>query len=69
MTVMNITVNGKVHNVAQGTTVLELLETFELGTERIAVEHNQVILAKEAYVTVALQEGDTLEVVRFVGGG
>lgn len=66
---MIVTVNGQHHEVEYGSTVQNLLETFELGSERIAVEHNQLILAKDEYALVVLQDGDTLEVVRFVGGG
>ncbi|MFB5190749.1 sulfur carrier protein ThiS [Alicyclobacillus fastidiosus] len=66
---MNITVNGKPLEVSDSLTVHQLLEQFQLGLERIAVEHNRRILDAKEFATFILQEGDTLEIVRFVGGG
>jgi sulfur carrier protein len=40
---------------------------FEVG--RIAAELNGEIIPKKEYGNVNLEEDDTLEVVRFVGGG
>jgi thiamine biosynthesis protein ThiS len=35
----------------------------------VAVEMNRVILPREAYGSTRLAEGDSLEIVHFVGGG
>ncbi|GMA63446.1 sulfur carrier protein ThiS [Alicyclobacillus fastidiosus] len=66
---MNITVNGKRLETPAGLSVNQLLEELQLGEERIAVEHNRRILDGKEFATLTLQEGDTLEIVRFVGGG
>lgn len=66
---MKITVNGKEMEVADGTTVLGLLELKEIGTGTVVVELNRSILPAEAFADTALNEGDHLEVLRFVGGG
>ena len=42
-------------------------EGFDFG--RIAVERNGDIVPKGLYGQTILRDGDTLEVVRFVGGG
>lgn len=66
---MDIVVNGKPRAVASGATVLELLVQLDLSHERIAIEHNCTILDVSEFATVSLADGDTLEIVRFVGGG
>lgn len=63
-----VKVNGEQMDLA-GKTVAEMLT--QLGGEltRIAVERNEEIVPKAAYAETVLQDGDTVEVVRFVGGG
>lgn len=66
---MNISVNGKSLSVQSDTTVAQLLLQLDLSHERIAVEHNLKIIPKTYFANVLLEEGDSLEIVRFVGGG
>ncbi len=66
---MNIVVNGEQYDVPEGSSVASLLEQFGLLDERVAVERNSEIVKKDGYSTASLEEGDTIEVVRFVGGG
>ncbi|MCL6516099.1 sulfur carrier protein ThiS [Alicyclobacillus sp.] len=66
---MNVLVNGKSRDLPDGSTVLALLERFDLAGERVAVEVNGHILDRGAFAQHALSEGDVVEVVRFVGGG
>ncbi len=63
-----VIVNGQERDAA-GKTVSQLLaaEGFDFG--RIAVERNGDIVPKGLYGQTVLRDGDTLEVVRFVGGG
>ena len=63
-----VKVNGEQMDLA-GKTVAEMLT--QLGGEltRIAVERNEEIVPKSAYADTVLQDGDAVEVVRFVGGG
>ena len=63
-----VKVNGEQMDLA-GKTVAEMLT--QLGGEqtRIAVERNEEIVPKAAYADTVLQDGDAVEVVRFVGGG
>lgn len=66
-----ITVNGKSVSVpAEETlTVAEYLQKNRYQTNRIAVELNGEILPKTEYASTQLSNGDTLEIVSFVGGG
>lgn len=63
-----ITINGKKLDIA-GNTILEYLEMASYDGTRVAVERNGDIVPKATYEKVILQDGDTVEVVSFVGGG
>jgi thiamine biosynthesis protein ThiS len=61
-------VNGKRREVADGLTVAALVT--ELGIRgRVAVELNGEVLRQAQHPEVCLREGDTVELVTFVGGG
>ena len=64
-----IIVNGKEINLTEDTTVAEYLEQNQYQVKRIAVELNGDILPKYSYSDNMLKDGDSLEVVTFVGGG
>ena len=63
-----VKINGKELNVA-GKTVAEYLATTNYDYKRIAVERNGDIVSKAQYSETVLQNGDSVEVVSFVGGG
>lgn len=46
-----------------------LLKDLGQDESRLVVELNSTIINKELYSATMLKEGDTLEVVRLVGGG
>ena len=54
---------------AAGKTIAEFLETTEYNPLRIAVERNGEIVPKAKYAETVLQDGDSVDVVNFVGGG
>jgi len=66
---MNLTVNGKPQQVDSTTTISQLLDTLKLDPERAAVEHNLNVVARSDFDKTSLTEGDSLEIVQFVGGG
>lgn len=63
-----VKINGTELN-AEGKTVAEYLATTNYDPKRIAVERNGNIVPKAQYFETVLQDGDSLEVVSFVGGG
>lgn len=63
-----VKINGELLDVA-GKTVTEYLSTTTYNAKRIAVERNGDIVPKAEYDTTILCDGDTVEVVSFVGGG
>lgn len=66
---MRVTVNGEERAVAGGTTIHGLLRDLSLDRATVVVEHNGQVVTRELLDRVPLEEGDRLEVVRFVGGG
>ena len=67
---VTLTVNGEPRAVARGTTLAGLLASLDLDPRMIVVEHNREILRdRSAFGHLELEEGDTLELVHFVGGG
>lgn len=66
---MEVVLNGVVTNVDQEMNLWEFLLSKELNLETIIVEHNEVIVKKQEWKTMILQDKDRLEVLKFVGGG
>ena len=64
-----MTVNGEPRTLAAGDTVADLVAGLGLGPRRIAVELNRAVLPRAEYDATRLAEGDTVEVIHFVGGG
>lgn len=63
-----VKINGEMLNVA-GMTVAEYLATTSYDAKRIAVERNGDIVPKSKYGETSLMDGDSVEIVSFVGGG
>ena len=63
-----IRVNGAEVN-AEGQSISAYLADSGYDLRRVAVERNGEIVPKAQYSEPVLQEGDTVEVVSFVGGG
>jgi len=67
--VITLQVNGKQVELERATPLLAYLEQLGVNPKAIAVEHNGTILERAAYEAVTLKQGDTVEIVRMVGGG
>jgi sulfur carrier protein len=65
---VNITTNGEAVSI-DPLTVQQYLVSLGIDPRRVAVELNLDILPKALYDGTQLKEGDTLEIVHFVGGG
>ena len=65
---MTLTINGERRDVADGLTVAALVGTLGIRG-RVAVELNGEVLRQAQHPEVTLRDGDSLEVVTFVGGG
>ncbi len=63
-----VKINGEYQDAA-GKTLADYLAGTDFDTQRIAVERNGEIVPRAQYGAAVLAEGDTVEVVSFVGGG
>ena len=66
---MQIMLNGEPFDLAGPLTVAELLARLEIDARRVAVEHNLVVLKRDAFDATIVHERDEIEIVNFVGGG
>ena len=62
-------INGNQTTLSTDLTVAEYLEQNNYQTNRIVVELNEEILPKYLYSETRLKDGDSMEIVTFVGGG
>ena len=65
---LSLTVNGETRRTTAAT-IADLVIELGLKPEKVAVEHNGAIAPRSTLATAALADGDTLEIVHFVGGG
>ena len=66
---MTITLNGERHELSQPMTIDALLASLDIDARRVAVEHNLSILKRHRFPEVVVGDGDSIEIVNFVGGG
>lgn len=64
-----VKINGQEVTFEKETSVTEYLEENGYQIRRIAVELNGEILPKYEYSDTMLKDGDSMEIVTFVGGG
>ncbi len=66
---VRVQLNGKMREIEGGHTVRSLLESLNLQPGMVVVELNRDILERDGYGDVGIVDGDTIELVHFVGGG
>lgn len=66
---MHIRLNGRRTAMAGGTSIGDLIRSKNLDPETVVVEHNLSIVSANEWDRITLEDDDTLEVLRFVGGG
>ena len=66
---MRIVCNGKDEELAQGTTIAQLIADKGINQANVVVEHNYTLVKSDRWSEVVLQENDRLEILRLVGGG
>ena len=65
---MELRVNGE-NRSFDGCTLHDLIGSMELNPSRVAVELNGNIVPRAEFSNTNLKNGDSLEIVHFVGGG
>jgi len=66
---VKIICNGEERQVAEGSTVQSIIVDLGLEPDAVVAECDGAIVRREAYETTVLQEGNAVELIRFVGGG
>jgi len=66
---MKLKLNGTETEIKGCITISGLLETLKIEPARVAVEVNMQIVKKCNFQDHVLKDGDSVEVVNFVGGG
>lgn len=66
---MQLTVNGQPRELAEGSTIADLLVELELDPRTLAVERNLDLVPRAKHAETQLVAGDRVEVVTLVGGG
>ena len=66
---MRLVVNGSERDVADGTSLVQLLADLGLRVGSVVVEHNGTALLRSEVESAQLADGDRLELVRAVAGG
>ena len=66
---ITIIINDTKKEITSGTSISLLISNLALNIEKIAIEKNQEIIHLENYPKNILQNGDSLEIIHFVGGG
>lgn len=66
---MKLLINGEERSFGPALTLSALVEQLGMKQDRVAVELNRNIVAREDWPQTKLSDGDQLEIVQFVGGG
>lgn len=66
---ITIRLNGENRSLDTRTSILDLLELFELSPQMVIVERNRKIVDKDSIGQVILEDGDDIEIIRLVSGG
>ncbi len=66
---MNVKVNGENRVFTEGTTLYDVIHTLSLEDRVMAAAVNMQIVKKDAWENAVLNDGDTIELLDFVGGG
>jgi thiazole synthase len=66
---ISIRVNGEHRRIRDGLTLAALAAELGLEPSKVAVERNLEVVPRSTLGSVAVEDGDELEIVHFVGGG
>ena len=66
---IKLLVNGKRRELECPQDLVSFLTSYGVNLQHVAVGYNGVVLEKESFPQILLEEGDVLEIVKPVGGG
>ncbi|MEM9840759.1 MAG: sulfur carrier protein ThiS [Pseudomonadota bacterium] len=65
----SLTINGEAQSFDAPLTVDGLLAALSITGGKVAVERNRAIVPRSQFGDTVLADGDSIEIVKFVGGG
>lgn len=69
MSKIKINLNGKIQEIAEKSSIEDLIKSLELDIKKIAIEKNLEIIFPDQYQNEILCDGDNIEMIHFIGGG
>jgi thiamine biosynthesis protein ThiS len=66
---MNLVINGEARDFNPPLSLTGLVDQLGMKADRVAIELNRSIVARDLWAETSLADGDRLEIVHFVGGG
>ena len=66
---MNIFINGKKFRVHENINLINILKDNNLNTKNIVIEINKVIITRDHWENMKINENDSIEIITAVGGG
>lgn len=66
---ISVRVNGEQRTTPESTTLLALIQSLGVKPELVAAQHNDCIVERANLADVQLADGDSVELIRIVGGG
>jgi thiamine biosynthesis protein ThiS len=69
MTKIKINLNGKITEIAEKSSISDLIDNLGFDIKKIAVEKNLEIIFPDQYQNEIINAGDEIEMIHFIGGG
>ncbi len=66
---IHVHINGKPQTLEGAGTLDQLLVSLQVNPLTVVVEHNERVIKRKELAGVAVQEGDKIEIIHFIGGG
>lgn len=66
---INVTVNGEPRTIAADSSIAAMLDEIRIDPRKVAVEHNLEVVPRSTLADIRVSDGDSFEIVHFVGGG
>lgn len=66
---ITIKFNGENKKIQENFTIQDFLQCNNIDLNAIVIEHNFNIVKSTKFNDIILQEGDSIEILKFVGGG
>ena len=66
---IDITLNGRPHQLSENTSISDLLVSLNLQDKRVAVEVNRALVPRSEHAKHSLTAQDKVEIVHAIGGG